>query len=553
MYMFELDGGIKRPDPASFYQPGGVHKPSAVVDHGSFTWSDSAWEVPDPRSMIIYEIHVGTFTPEGTFEAVTCRLQELRDTGITAIEIMPVAQFPGQRNWGYDGTYPFAVQNSYGGPDQLKNLVNAAHREGIAVILDVVYNHLGPEGNYLRDFGPYFTDTYQTPWGEAVNFDGPHSNHVRHYFICNALYWFGQFHIDALRLDAVHGIFDLGAKHILSELSEEVRAFAGMIGRPCCLIAESDLNDSRVIRDPERGGYGIDIQWNDDYHHSLHSLLTGEESGYYQDFGSIDDLATAIREGFVYSWKYSRFRKRFHGNRSSDLPPDSFVIFSQNHDQVGNRAFGERLSALVPFEALKLAAAAVLLTPGIPLLFMGEEYGEQSPFLYFIHHGDSELVSAVREGRKMEFAPFIGDREPPDPQAVETYEASRLQWELRGQEKHNALLQFYRHLIRFRTSHSDAIHCRREDIDVTCCHDSKAVCAAIHTAGSALICIFNCHHRQSSVSIPVGSRRWEKALDSGDVQWSGPGSEAPGSVSGGPRAAIPVLPYTALVYERCRT
>src|SRR4030066_1209493 len=320
--------------------------------------------------MIMYEIHVGTFTPEGTFDAVILRLDELSVLGINTIELMPVAQFPGERNWGYDGTYPFAVQNSYGGPEGLKILINECHKKGMAVILDVVYNHFGPEGNYLWDYGPYFTDRYKTPWGQAINYDDLYSNEVRNFFIENALHWFKNYHFDALRLDAIHGIFDFSAKAFLQELAEKVEEFSSSEGKKYYLIAESDLNDSRVIRPGNMGGYGIDAQWCDDFHHAVHTLLVHENKGYYVDFGETEHLVKSFREGFVYSGQYSEYRKRNHGNSSRDCPAEQFIVFTQNHDQVGNRMFGERLSNLVSFESLKLAAGAVLLSPYIPLLFM---------------------------------------------------------------------------------------------------------------------------------------------------------------------------------------
>jgi maltooligosyltrehalose trehalohydrolase len=376
-YFFQLDGSVTRPDPASNFQPEGVHGPSEVIDHGQFQWKDEKWKGIGLKDMIIYELHVGTFTPEGTFSAAIGRLSDLKELGINAVEIMPVAQFPGDRNWGYDGVYPYAVQNSYGGPDKLKELVNASHRAGLAVVLDVVYNHLGPEGNYLRDFGPYFTDKYQTPWGQAINFDGPYSDPVREFFIENALYWFRDYHIDALRLDALHAVFDMSAKHFLRELSERVAEFSKENGRRFYLVAESDLNDVRLIKPRSRGGYGLDAQWSDDFHHSLHALLTGEKKGYYQDFGSVRNLAKVFREGFVYTGQYSEHRKRRHGSKPKHRKARQFVVCIQNHDQVGNRMYGKRLSQLVGFESLKLAAGTVILSPYIPHLFMGEEYGRR--------------------------------------------------------------------------------------------------------------------------------------------------------------------------------
>ena len=378
LYRYRLDGDKERPDPASRYQPDGVHGPSQVVDP-HFCWSEAHWAGLPLKEYVLYELHVGTFTPDGTFSAIIPHLDQLKDLGITAVELMPVAQFPGDRNWGYDGVYPFAVQNSYGGPGGLKLLVDACHQRGLAVVMDVVYNHLGPEGNYLADFGPYFTDSYKTPWGPAVNYDGPYSDDVRRFFIENALHWLIDFRIDALRIDAVHGIFDSSAQPFLEELALTVQEHTERLNRQIYLIAESDLNDSRLVRSRKLGGYGLDAQWNDDFHHALHTLLTSERSGYYEDFGLCRDLATAFRDGFVYSGKYSRYRKRRHGNDARVIASHRLVVFSQNHDQVGNRMRGDRLSALVSFESLKLAAGVVILSPFIPLFFMGEEYQVKPP------------------------------------------------------------------------------------------------------------------------------------------------------------------------------
>ncbi len=452
-YLFHLDQKTLRPDPASRWQPEGVHHPSAVVNPNTFQWTDQQWKGMPLHDFIIYELHTGTFTQEGSFQGILPFLSYLKnEIGITAIELMPVAQFPGARNWGYDGTYLYAVHNTYGGPDGLKQFVNACHSQGLAVILDVVYNHLGPEGNYLGDFGPYFTNTYQTPWGSAINYDGPDSDEVRHYIINNAIYWIHEYHIDALRLDAVHGIFDFGAYHILQELQDRVQAEARTLGRTVSVIAESDLNNIRYITPSSQGGYGLDGTWNDDFHHALHSLITGERDGYYQDFGSLDDLACAFREGYVYSGRQSIFRRRRHGNSSKGHPPSQFVVFAQNHDQIGNRATGERLSALAP-KALKVAAAAVLLSPNVPLMFMGEEYGETAPFQYFIDHGDPGLVEAVRKGRKNEFLHFgWKPNQIPDPSDQETFERSRIHPGVQKDQSQNDMLRWTRSLIHIRTT-----------------------------------------------------------------------------------------------------
>jgi maltooligosyltrehalose trehalohydrolase len=450
-YVFVLDGELIRPDPVSHFQPEGVHQPSQAVIHEKFEWRDEGWWNLPLAEYLIYELHVGTFTPEGTFEAVLPRLKYLREElGVTAIEIMPVAQFPGTRNWGYDGVHLYGVQNSYGGPEGLKSLVNGCHEAGLAVILDVVYNHLGPEGNYLCDFGPYFTSRHQTPWGSAINFDGPHCDEVRRFFVDNALYWIDKYHIDALRLDAVHSILDFSANHILRELKDEISTRAT---RKAYLIAESDLNDVRLINPRNMGGYGLKAQWLDDYHHSLHALLTGEKQGYYLDFGTTVHLASSLENGFVYSGQYSRHRHRSFGNSSRTRPARQFVVFSQNHDQVGNRALGDRLSQNLSLAKLKIAAAMVLLSPYIPLLFMGEEYGETAPFQYFIDHLDDDLAKAVGQGRREEFAAFDWREEVPDPKAESTFTRSKLDFELRHRDWHGELFRFYRELIQLRKSH----------------------------------------------------------------------------------------------------
>ena len=439
-YKFALQDGPERPDPASMHQPMGVHEASEVVDHHAFAWTDSSWPGLPLEQYIIYELHTGTFTPQHTFEGIIQKLDYLVDLGITAIELMPVAAFPGSRNWGYDGVYPFAVQESYGGPEGLKKLVNACHVKGLAVVLDVVYNHMGPEGNYLNDFGPYFTGKYNTPWGKALNFDDAGCDGTRNFFIQNALMWFREYHIDALRLDAVHAIIDLSAKHFLLELAEAVNELSLETGRKFYLIAESDLNDVQVINPPAKGGFGMDAQWCDDFHHALHALTTGETDGYYEDFGKLEDLEKVFNEAFVYSGIYSAHRKKTFGSNASQHPARQFVVCMQNHDQVGNRMLGERLPALVSFPMLKLAAAAYLLSPYLPMLFMGEEYGETNPFLYFISHTDPELVKAVQEGRKKEFKAFKWAGNIPDPQSEETFLSSCLSWNYHeGQGKNSAI------------------------------------------------------------------------------------------------------------------
>jgi maltooligosyltrehalose trehalohydrolase len=518
-----------------------------------FPWEDQGWPGIPLKEYLLYEIHVGTFTPEGTFEAVIPHLRELQDLGITALELMPVAQFPGNRNWGYDGVHPFAVQNSYGGPEGLKRLVNACHRHGLAVVLDVVYNHLGPEGNYLREFGPYFTDQYRTPWGEAVNLDGPHSDEVRRFFMENALSWITDFHIDGLRLDALHAVFDLSAQPFLRELAEGVHGRGERLRRKVSLFAESDRNEVRLIQEPEAGGYGIDAHWNDDFHHSLHTVLTGEAGGYYEDFGALAQLQKALTEGFVYSGQYSSFRKRRHGSNSAQLPARKFVVFSQNHDQVGNRPFGERLSRLVSFEALKLAASAVLLSPFIPLLFMGEEYGETAPFLYFVSHSDPDLIEAVRQGRKKEFSSPSCPTYPADPQEVETFLRSTLNHRLRGQAPHDRLREFYRELIRLRRSLRPLAVLSKKQMEGFGLERERVLFLRRWEGREEALLIFHFSDSHRTVSLPLLSGVWRKELDSKDERWGGEGSQVPGSLDfEGGESDLPLQPLAFLCYSGLR-
>lgn len=529
LYRYRLASDKVSPDPASHSQPHGVHEASQVINHTSFTWEDKGWKGIPLSRMIMYELHVGAFTPEGTFDAIIRRLGELKELGVNAIELMPVAQFPGERNWGYDGVYPFSVQASYGGPAGLKRLVNECHKHGVAVILDVVYNHLGPEGNYLSEFGPYFTDRYKTPWGRAVNFDGPYSDDVRNFFIENAFHWFENYHIDALRLDAVHAIFDMSAYPFLEELAERVGLLSKAVGRKLYLIAESSLNDSKLIRPGELGGYGLDAQWIDDFHHSVHTLLTGEKVGYYVDFGRIDHLVKSLREGYVLTGEYSAYRKRRHGNSSKDRPASQFVVCTKNHDQIGNRMLSERMSALVSFEALKLDAAITVLSPFIPLFFMGEEYAEDAPFLYFVSHSDPDLIEAVRKGRKEEFESFDWQGEPPDPQSPDTFEKSRIHWEKRTEGRHRVMLDFYKRLLRARVEIPALSNLDKNSLDVSGREDSRVVTLR-RWHGSSNVCMFFSFNEQDvkfAPALPGG--KWKKILDSSDEQWDGPGSLLPDS------------------------
>jgi maltooligosyltrehalose trehalohydrolase len=473
-YAFVLDGGEPLPDPRSPWQPYGVHGPSRVVDHAAFAWGDASWRAGPLASAVIYELHVGTFTPAGTFEAAIARLDYLRELGATHVELMPVGEFPGARGWGYDGVDLYAPHHAYGGPEGLKRLVDGCHARGLAVILDVVYNHLGPAGNYLGRFGPYFTERHTTPWGPAVNLDGPDSEEVRRFFCDNALMWLRDYHIDGLRLDAVHAIIDTSAVHFLEQLAVEVRALEGRLGRHLVLIAESDLNDPRVVRPPEVGGYGLDAQWCDDFHHALHAVLTGERDGYYADFGSLADLARALKHGFVYDGRYSVFRRRPHGRPAAGLSGQRFVSFLQNHDQIGNRAQGERSGRLMSLGRLKVAAALVFTAPLVPMLFQGEEWGASSPFQYFTDLEDPELGRAVSEGRRHEFAAFgWAPEEVPDPQAFDTFRRSTLDWEERHREPHASLLDWHRRLIQLRRRVPALLDGRRDRLRVHCDEEAR--------------------------------------------------------------------------------
>jgi len=547
LYFYLLDGEKERPDPASRSQPQGVHGPSQVVDLRAFPRPDYCWPGPARQNLVFYELHVGTFTPEGTFDAVIPRLGELRELGITALELMPVAQFPGSRNWGYDGVYPFAVQASYGGPEGFRRLVDACHRQGLAVFLDVVYNHLGPEGNYLEDFGPYFTDRYRTPWGMALNFDGPGSDEVRRYFIENALFWITEFHVDGLRLDAVHAITDKSALPFLEELAAAVHRRAERLGRRIYVIAESDLNDPRIVRPPALGGFGLDAQWNDDFHHALHALLTGEQDGYYRDFGRLEHLARTFREGYVYTGQYSAYRQRRHGRRLHLTSGAQLVVFSQNHDQVGNRAQGERLSALTSFAGLKLAAAVVLLSPFLPLLFMGEEYGETAPFQYFTSHQDPALAEAVRQGRRKEFAAFAWAGEVPDPQDEATFRRSRLNYALRREGRHRILREFYRELLRLRRELPPLADLNPENREAISFEQQRVLFVRRWSGGEEVCLVFSFNEEGAAITLPIPAGRWRKRLDAAEERWLGGGSTVPDTLASSGEVALNLSPYACIV------
>lgn len=467
-YAFLLDGDdLAMPDPRSQFQPDGVNGPSRVVDHNAFQWADEAFRAKAYPSAVIYELHVGTFTPEGTCDAAIAKLDYLRELGVTHVELLPFAQFPGKHGWGYDGVDLFAPQNSYGGPDGLKHFVDAAHGKGLAVLMDVVYNHFGPSGNYVGKFGPYFNDEHKTPWGDAVNLEVGGSYEVRRFFCDNALMWLRDYHMDGLRLDAVHAYNDRSAINFMEQITTEAHALEAETGRPYVMIAESDLNDPRLVRAKEAYGYGFDAQWSDDFHHAIVALLTGDRSGYYADFGDFADLGKALSQAFVFDGQFSEYRDRVHGRPAHDLPGWRFLGYSQNHDQVGNRAKGERLQQLTDMPRAKMAAALTLLAPFVPMLFQGEEWAASTPFQYFTDHEDKELGKLVSEGRKKEFAAFGWDpADVPDPQDASTFENSKLKWDELAEPGHAEMLQWYKDLIALRKSRRELTDGVLEQVDI---------------------------------------------------------------------------------------
>ncbi len=544
-YTFVINDELERPDPVSLAQPEGVHGPSALVDTSSFNWTDHQWKNVPLEEYLIYELHTGTFTPQHDFNGIINKLDYLKELGITAIEIMPVAQFPGPRNWGYDGVFPFAVQHSYGGASGLHQLVDACHQKGLAVILDVVYNHLGPEGNYLSDFGPYFTDKYSTPWGKAINFDDAWCDGVRRYFIENVLMWFRDFHIDALRLDAVHAIKDFSPKHILAEIREYVDNLMSSTGRTYYLIVECDLNDTRFINSPDEAGFGMDAQWIDEFHHSLRVAAGEERTGYYADFDGLQHLAKAYRDAYVYDGQFSPHRKKSFGVKTTN-GGQQFIVFSQNHDQVGNRMLGERTSQLVSFEMQKLLAAAVLVSPYLPMLFMGEEFGTLSPFQYFISHTDPVLVEAVRKGRRAEFEAFHVNGEAPDPQSQEVFDASVLQWDLLARDPHQTLLKFYKHLICLRKDLPALKHLNRKAVQAEVIEPLQVLVLQRWHQDSRLLCLMNFSKQTQAIASGRYDGSWRLILNSAAKEWGGQ-HKVSGEFSGGATCHLP--PESILLYS----
>ena len=537
---FYVVNGNERPDPVSRSQPAGVHGPSRVVEPDGFAWTDEGWKGLALRDYVVYELHAGTFTPEGTFESVIPKLAHLKSLGVTAVELMPVAEFPGSRNWGYDGAHLYAPQSTYGGPDGLKRLIDACHREGLAFVLDVVYNHLGPEGNYAGEYMPLYSEAHKSPWGAGLNFDGEGAEGVRRYFVENALYWLTEYHVDALRLDAVHAIADTSETHLLKQLAEEFHAQARALGRPAYLIAESDLNDVRVL-EPGGDGYGLDAQWSDDFHHSLHALLTGADRGYFGDFGRVGDLAKAIAEGFVYCGQHSRFRGKCHGTPSPGRPGEQFVVCIQNHDQIANGYWGDRLSRVVEPARQRLAASILLCgAPNLPMLIMGEEWGERAPFLYFTSHTDADLGRAVRIGREEEYNSFVrgeGETESTiggfsDPQSEITFVRSKLNWNCLEKRPHAGMLAFYRDLLSLRRARAPLSNCDKTRTRVR--FDERGRWLAVErgdeTGGRALLV---CNLSPAAQPVPSAEGAWRLALWSGDERYGDASRPAPpGRVEG---------------------
>ncbi|HEU4629602.1 MAG TPA: malto-oligosyltrehalose trehalohydrolase [Gemmatimonadaceae bacterium] len=523
-YRFVLDGERETADPVSRWQPYDVFGPSRVVDPHAFAWTDGAWRGVAREALVIYELHVGTFSDAGTFDGVIPYLAGLRELGVTAIELMPVAEFPGGRNWGYDGVHLYAPESSYGGPEGLRRLVDAAHAAGLAVLLDVVYNHTGPEGSVLHEFGPYFVDKYHTPWGGAANVDDADSDEVRRFIVDNARYWVTEYHLDGLRLDATDQIYDFSARHVLEELASAVHAQAAALGRRILVTAETAANDPRWVRPPARGGFGMDAQWLDDFHHGVRTAVTDERGGYYADFHGVGSLAKCYRDRYVYDGGYSAHLRRRRGAPAYDVPASRFVAFIQNHDQVGNRARGERLVELTSFAQLKLAAMALLVSPFVPLLFMGEEYGEPHPFLYFVSHQSPALVQAVRDGRREEFRSFAWQGEIPDPAAEETFHRSKLDRDAAHGPEHVAVRALYAALLRLRRERGAL----RPGTEPVVLHDAEAGWIVLLHDGATpapLLAALNFAGEPRSVPLagaPAG--RWRKLLATDDVAFAGAGA-----------------------------
>jgi maltooligosyltrehalose trehalohydrolase len=512
-YAFLIDGREPAiPDPRSRWQPGGVHGPSRVDDPDAFPWTDAGFRAGPLESAVLYELHVGTFSDAGTFEGAIAHLDHLVDLGITHVELMPVGEWEGDRGWGYDGVDLFAPHHAYGGPEGLRRFVDAAHARGLAVVLDVVYNHLGPSGNYLGRLGPYFTDRHASPWGRAVNFDDRGSHEVRDFVLDNARVWLRDFHVDGLRLDATHAMNDQSALHVLEEIGAVAREVAAEDGRPRAVIDECNRNDPRSVRPTDEGGFGLDAQWSDDLHHAIHVALTGERHGYYRDFRGLADVATALREGFIYQGQFSTHRGRRHGRPPAGLEGDRFVVFLQTHDQVGNRPAGERIGRLVSPARAKIGAAIVLLAPFVPMLFAGEEWAASTPFPYFTSFADPRLGEAVRQGRRREAEAFGWPAsEVPDPQAPATFASAKLRWDEAATPDHAEMLDWYRRLIALRLSTPDLLDPRLDRVSVDVDPDRSWLRMLRGCVGLVL------NIGGSPADVPLAGGDWTRALASGDV------------------------------------
>ncbi|MBB6272461.1 maltooligosyltrehalose trehalohydrolase [Pedobacter cryoconitis] len=565
-YWFVLDGTVQLADPASLSQPDGVHNASEALNL-DYKWQDRDWKNIPLQDYIFYELHTGTFSESGDFSGIAKHLDHLLDLGVTAIEIMPVAAFPGTRNWGYDGVFPFAVQNSYGGAAELQKLVSLCHEKGLAVVLDVVYNHVGPEGNYLGQFGPYFTDKYQTPWGNAINFDDQDCDGVREYIVENVLMWFRDFHIDALRLDAVHAIKDFSAVQILQEIRTQVDLLMQDSGRIHYLIAESDLNDPRFISSVTENGLGMNAQWVDEFHHALRVTAGEKKIGYYSDFEGIAHLAKSYQDAYVYTGMYSPERKKTFGKKAGGHPGAQFIVFSQNHDQVGNRMLGERSGTLFSFEMQKLMAAAVFCSPFLPMLFMGEEWGEINPFLYFIDHTDEQVVEMVRNGRKAEFAAMHGAGEPVDPKAETTFNASKLNWTLlsgegqkekdtetatRNSIQHKYLFDFYKYMIALRKKNVLLSAGDRDAVRVQVFKEKNSLVLerGLTASKEVIVCLMNFSDEAQELILPPHVITYTKIADSAAPEWMGQ-SAAPAYIhpEAGESQTIQLQPESFIAYS----
>ena len=521
-YGFILDGAGPFPDPRSPSQPAGPHKLSRIVDQDSFQWTDRHFQASPLASAIIYELHIGTFTPQGTFLSAIEKLEHLAALGVTHVELMPVVEFSGDHGWGYDGVDLFAPHHAYGQTDDLKKLVDACHARGLAVILDVVYNHLGPSGNYLAKFAPYFTKKFASFWGEGINFDGPDSSEVRRFFCDNALMWLRDFHFDGLRLDAVHGIVDTSATHILEQLKVEVEELSARLGRHLIVIPESDLNDPRLLWPRERGGYQLDAQWSDDFHHALHTVLTGERSGYYSDFGPLAALAKTFHHAFVYDGQYSPHRGRVHGRSTDGLGGRRFLGYLQNHDQVGNRARGERSGQLMSLGKLKIGAALVLASPFVPMLFQGEEWGASTPFFYFTNYQEPELANAVREGRCREFVAFGWKPEDTaDPQAHATFMQSKLKWAEISNPPHAEIFDWHKKLIQLRRTEPDLADDELKNVRAN--FDEKNCWLVLERGSISIVCNLAAHSQR----IPIRPGQQQTLMASADIQLANGFAECP--------------------------